>query len=141
MVLAAAVCFAADAFVSAGELPAVLAAAPLAAVIPGFDVAKLTCMPADEFSRLKERYPRLYVIDVVIDADEVYQFIVRRPDRAVLSAIADKREDVDAANDLIIKNLLVGGDREALSDGLVFAGFMKQVGKVMEQGRGFFARA
>ncbi|MDR1172275.1 MAG: hypothetical protein LBL24_07475 [Bacteroidales bacterium] len=146
MMALATACAAADAFIPEGDTLSVLAAAPLAAaplaaVAAGFDVSKLKCMSIDEFNRLKERCPRLYVIDVVIDADESYQFIVKRPDRSFLSAIADKKEDIDAANDLIIKNLLVGGDRDALNDGLVFAGFMKQVGEVMEQGRGFFAKA
>lgn len=140
MVLALAACLAADAFTSGGETLAVLATAPLAVATTKFDVAKLK-IPVEEFEQLKAKYGRLFVIDLVFDEEESYQFIVRRPTKSVMSAIADKHDDFNAANDLIVKNILVGGDKEALEDGLVYNGFMKLVSKVMEHGRGFFYKA
>jgi hypothetical protein len=152
--LALAACFAFNAFVEAGTLGTagtletigtlgfgVLAVAPIVAAPAGFDVSRLRCITVEEFQKLKERFLHLYVIDVVIDDDESYQFIVRRPDRALLSAIADKKNNVDAANDMIIKNLMVAGNASALDDGLVFAGFMKQVGWVMQSAKSFFGKA
>ena len=143
--LTMAVCVAADALTIGGDIAAVIAVAPVAAVSGGFDVSTLTCVSAVEFDQLKARYRFLYVINVVIGDvigdDERYQFIVKRPDRALFSAIADSKDDIDAANDLIVKNLMVAGDKDALDDGLVFAGFIQQVGHVMQQGKGFFVKA
>jgi len=156
MFLSLAICFVANEVVSASETfvtgitevagtievaPAIAAAVVALPVVAGFDVSKLKCMSAEEFGALKDRYGRLFVIDVLIDDDESYQFILKRPCRAITLAVADLGDNFEAVNDLIIKNLLVGGDKDALDDGIVYNAFMRQVGKVMEQGKSFFTKA
>ena len=94
-----------------------------------------------EFEQLKAKYGKLYVVNINIDTDENYQFIIRRPTRQLLSAIAVNKDDLDKANDLIIKNMIVSGDTDSLDDGIVYARLMKEVRAIMEQGSAFLGKA
>lgn len=97
-------------------------------------------IPEAEFQELKAKYGRLYVIDVQVDEDETYQFIVRRPTRMLIEAVADTK-DVAKTNDMIIKGMVVGGDRKILEDGLVYSALMLKLGEVMQSASGFLSKA
>lgn len=118
-----------------------LIAAPLAAVAIGTLNVENLKIPIAEFEQLKTKYGKLYVIDIKLDEDEIYQFVVRRPTRDLLSALAKHKDDIDKANDLIIKNMVVAGDKNALDDGLVYARLMKETSKIIEQGSSFLSKA
>lgn len=123
------------------ELGVLVAAAPMAAVAIGNFNADNLKIPLAEFEQLKARHGKLYVIDIQIDEDEKYQYIVCRPTRNLLSAIAKYKDDLDKANDLILKNMVVAGDMDALEDGIVFARLMKDTAKIIEQGTSFLSKA
>lgn len=136
-----AVVYAHDKDVASETIGAVLAVAPIAAVAVGkFNVDNLK-IPQAEFDKLKAKYGRLYVIDINIDEDESYQFIVIRPTRQLLSALAKYKDDIDKANDMIIKNMVVGGDMEGLDDGIVYASLMKDIARIIDQGKSFLSKA
>lgn len=118
----------------------VLVASIPIAVIGSFNVENLK-IPIELFKELQARYKKLYVIDILIDKDETYQFIVCRPKRDLLSALAKYKDNIDKANELIIKNMVVGGDIEALDDGIVYARLMKDIAKIIEQGQSFLSKA
>lgn len=103
------------------------------------DLKKLK-IPEAEFQELKAKYGRLYVVDIQVDEDEVYQFIVRRPTRMLIEAVADTK-DIAKTNDMIIKGMVVGGDRKALEDGLVYSALMSKLGEVMRSASGFLSKA
>lgn len=98
-------------------------------------------IPLERFNELKAKHGRLYVVNVSIDEDERYQFIVCRPTRNLLSALANYKDDMDKANELIIKNMVLDGDLEALDDGVVYAKLMEQVATIMSQGTAFLQKA
>lgn len=124
------------------DLSAVLAVAPVAAVgaVSAFNPEKLK-ISREDFEQLKARYRKLYVIDINIDDDEHYQYIVIRPSRDLLSAIASYKDDMDKANELIIKNMVVAGDTDALEDGVVYAKLMENVANIISQGTSFLSKA
>lgn len=113
------------------------AAAPAIAAF-NFDNLKIT---ADEFKALQAKHGRLYVLDITIDEVEKYQFIVCRPSRDVMDAITANRNDLSKANNIIIKNMIVGGDTDALKDGVVYARAMAEIGKIVQQGQSFLSKA
>lgn len=71
------------------------------------------------------RYGKHRIIDleVVLSEGESYNFVLRKPDRAVLEAMAKHaaNKDVAATNKSLINNCVLGGDMEALNkDGEVY---------------------
>ena len=114
-------------------------AAPVAGV--GAVNPKHLRIPMERFNELKAKHGRLYVVNISIEEDEHYQFIVCRPSRSLLSAIASYQDNMEKANDLIIKNMVLDGDLDALDDGLVYAKLMEQVASIMSQGTAFLQKA
>ena len=113
-----------------------------ALVIPAYDMEKLTCVTKEAFVGLQAKYGKVYVIDVEIDKDENYQFLLRRPTRQHLEIIENYQGDTTKANDFTIRNLVVAGNEaNALDDGLVFVKFNEQASKIVEQGRAFLTKA
>lgn len=109
--------------------------------IPAFDISKLKVVSAEKFAELQAKYRRLYVIDVVIDEHESYQFICRRPSRDVIIAIGETNDSVKR-NEMIIKNLVVAGNEDnALDDGVVFGAFMAQTVGILNDAQHFLSKA
>lgn len=127
--------------VEMSDFGALIVAAPIAVASIGTFNADNLKIPLAEFEQLKAKHGKLYVIDIQIDEDEKYQYIVCRPTRNLLSAIAKYKDDLDKANDLILKNMVVAGDMEALEDGIVFARLMKDTAKIIQQGTSFLFKA
>lgn len=121
----------------APEMAGLIAAAP---VMASFDMKDLK-MPAAEFDDLKAKYKNLYVLNVDLDEAEKYQFIVRRPSRDVINAMASNKDNITKANDILIKGMVVGGDMDALDDGVVYTNLLKQLGSIVSQGQSFLAKA
>ena len=63
----------------------VLAVGALA--IPAYELENLKCVTQTVFKDLQSKLGKLYVIDVNIDTDESYQFLLRRPTRQHLEII------------------------------------------------------
>ncbi|MDR1155293.1 MAG: hypothetical protein LBL04_11350 [Bacteroidales bacterium] len=114
----------------------------LAAVaIPVYSLEDLKAVTKAEFSALQAKYGKLYILDVAIDDDETYQFILRRPTRQHLEMIESFKNDTEKVNDAIIKNLVVAGDISRLDDGIVYARFMAETAQIISQGNAFLSRA
>lgn len=125
--------------VSVDGAVAAFAAAGAVTGIAQADLAKLK-MPEAQFRELKAKFGKLYIIDVALDDDESYQFVVRRPTRMLMEAVSDTK-DIAKMNEMIVKNMVVGGDLEALDDGLVYAELMNKLGGIMKSASGFLSKA
>ncbi|MDR0872987.1 MAG: hypothetical protein LBN27_05905 [Prevotellaceae bacterium] len=113
-----------------------------AVAIPAYKLENLKCVTQDVFKDLQAKFGKLYVLDITLDADESYQFLVRRPTRQHLELIEANKKDVTKANDVIIKNLVVAGnENNVLDDGIVFAQFNAQIAKIVGQGQSFLSKA
>lgn len=113
-----------------------------AVAIPAYDIENLKCVTQEQYSALVAKFGKLYVIDVSIDKDETYQFILRRPTRQLLELIAASKGDVSKANDIIIKNLVVAGnENNLLDDGLVYSRFATQIERILSEGQAFLSKA
>lgn len=124
--------------VGGSVLAIAIAAVP---AIPVFDYEKLTVVTRQEFEALQAKYGKLYIVNIEIDETESYQYILRRPTRQHLELIEHHKDSLTKANDIIIKNMVVAGDTEALNDGIVYAGFGLEAGKIVQQARSFLYRA
>jgi hypothetical protein len=113
-----------------------------AVAIPAYDLNNLTCLTREQFEGLRTKYGRLYIIDVVIDEDEKYQFVVRRLSRDVQNQIEKYANDPNKVSDLVIKNLVVAGnENNALDDGVVFKQFSQAIIPIISAGQSFFGKA
>lgn len=140
MAISAYIVFGADGLVPPADGGAAVLIAGSLAAIPKFDRASLKVVTPEEFARLEAQYGKIYVIDVPVDEDEHYQFVVRRPTRVLLEAIGSNK-DMTKSDDMIIKNMVVAGDTKALDDGVVFAGFNREVSKIINSAKGFLSKA
>jgi hypothetical protein len=113
-----------------------------ALTIPSYDMSKLCATTQTVFKDLQAKYGKLYVIDVSIDTDENYQFLLRRPTRQHLEIIESYKGDITKVNDFVIKNLVVAGNETgALDDGVVFAQLNVEASKIIQQGQSFLGKA
>lgn len=87
------------------------------------------------------------VVEVAVYTDDLYKFmyLVKRPSKTVLQAIAEEKEKGDKKNDPTaitkIQTLMIGcvleGDREAYEhDGAIYSQLVKEIGKLTQQARG-----
>jgi hypothetical protein len=113
----------------------------LKAIHNAFNFENLTVVTRQEFETLRAKYGKLYVIDITIDETESYQYILRHPTRQHLELIESHVGDTSKVNDIVIKNLVVAGDPEALNDGVVFAVFNSRAGEIIQQALGFLTKA
>jgi len=110
-------------------------------LIPKYE-GKVTCVTPDQYEALKAKYGKIYILDVVIDEDEAYQFVVRRLTRDVQNLIEKYSDDPAKISDLVIKNLVVAGnENNALDDGIVFKQFSNAIIPIMSAGQSFFGKA
>lgn len=113
-----------------------------ALAIPAYQLENLKCVTQTVFKDMQAKLGKLYVIDVSIDTDESYQFLLRRPTRQHLEIIESYKSDVTKINNFIIKNLVVAGNEtNVLDDGVVFAQFNAQAAKIIRQGEAFLGKA
>lgn len=110
-------------------------------VIPAFDISRLKAVSREAFAELQAKYKHLYVIDVVVDKGEAYQFILRRPTRDIIMALGDTN-DATKRSDMIIKNLVVAGNEDnVLDDGVVFSAFMSRSAEILNDAQHFLFKA
>jgi hypothetical protein len=96
---------------------------------------------AQELADLKAKYKNIKVLTVIVEPEvkdeegnvikeaESYEFAARRPDRSHISILLKhaKAEELDQFSEKAVKNLIVGGDMEALEDGTVYMGVVSQL--------------
>ncbi len=74
---------------------------------------------------------------------ELYQFLVKRPDRGLIKMLLPLAQSgkLDEFTDKAIKNLIVGGDTDALEDGIVFMGVSSQLKDMIAPAQTFLSKA
>lgn len=102
---------------------------------------EITAVSPEEFKALKAKFKKLYLITVQADEDEKYQFIARRPSRSLIESIAAQPDNNVGANKAMIDNMIVGGDKSSLEDGLVYGAVLTQLGKIVGQAKSFLTKA
>ncbi len=104
---------------------------------------------------LKVKYKHVKIVTVVVEPEEKdkdgnvinkaeqYQFIVRRPDRSHIKMLLPLAKDrrIDEFADKAIKNLVVGGDIDALEDGIVYMGVVSKLEKMIAPAATFLSNA
>lgn len=78
-----------------------------------------------------------------IEPGEQYQFLIRRPDRGLIKMLLPLAQDgkLDDFSDKAVKNLVVGGDMQALDDGIVFMGVVSQLKGMISPAQSFLSNA
>lgn len=102
---------------------------------------KLWAITQDEFNDLEAKYKRLYIIDITFDEKERYQFISRRPTKDVIEAVGTNKENPFKVADLMIKNMVVAGDTDALDDGVVYSRLLECLTGIVKDGKKLFTKA
>lgn len=91
---------------------------------------------------LKNTYgKRLKIVTVELSEDEKYKFAVVRPNRHVIMAMAAKKDDLEAANDVLIKNCVKEGDMDALEDAAVYTKILETLGEMIGGAKAFITNA
>lgn len=96
----------------------------------------------EQIKKWKETKGKLKEITIPLDGEEDKnaKFVICKPTRDVLSALADAAEnkDNDLAQDLLVKNCVLGGDMSFInendkeSDVSVYLAVLEEVGKFMQ---------
>lgn len=78
-----------------------------------------------------------------LEPGERYQFLAKRPDRALIKMLLPLAKDghIDSFAEKAIKNLIVGGDTEALDDGIVYMGVVTQLKSMIAPAQSFLSKA
>lgn len=118
-----------------------IAMAGAAVVVNSETVSKLWVVTQTEFDALQAKYRHLYLVDVNFSDAEKYQYVVRRPTRAVIEAVTSNSENPFKVADLMISNMIVAGDVDALDDGVLFNRVVEQLTGIVKDGSGAFTNA
>lgn len=102
---------------------------------------EITAVSPEELKALKAKFKKVYVITVEVDEDEKYQFLARRPSRALIESIAAEQGNISKANEAVIENMIIGGDKAALDDGIVYGAVQKELLKIVELAKSFLTKA
>ncbi len=103
---------------------------------------KFKDITSEQIKKWKETKGKLKQVSIPIDGelDKYAQFIICKPTRNLLSALADagERKDVDKVQELLITNCVLGGDMDYIDeeskqcDVSVYLALLEEVGKFME---------
>jgi len=79
----------------------------------------------------------------VIEEGEQYQYLVKRPDRGLIKMLLPLAEakKIDEFSEKAVKNLVVGGDMDALEDGIVYMGVVSKLRQMISPAQSFLSKA
>lgn len=103
--------------------------------------SKLWVITQVEFDELEAKYKHLYIVDIAFDEKERYQFISRRPTKDVIAAVGTNKDNPFKVADLMITNMIVAGDTEALEDGVVYSRLLECLTGIVKDGKKLFTKA
>ena len=96
----------------------------------------------EEHKEMKEKYGRrLKHVTVQVDEDERYDYLIVRPGKNVLLAMAKKKEDLEEANAILIRNSVAAGNMEALEDSAVYTSVLTAIGELIAGQAAFISKA
>lgn len=79
-------------------------------------------VPTYDVEALKRKWGKIYLIEVENPEGTPLEFILRQPDRKIMSAVSKiANSDPFQAGIVLVENCLLYGDRKALEDVTVFA--------------------
>ena len=84
---------------------------------------------------------RLRHVTVQPDDDERYDYLIVRPNKDILLAIANKKDDLESANEILIKNCVKAGNMEALEDSAVYTSVLTAIGQLIAGQAAFISKA
>lgn len=88
-------------------------------------------MTSEEINKLKAKHgDKLSLCSVTTQNGDAFEFVLKKPTRAVIQAVSAVGGDTTKASDLMIENCVVGGDKDALEDGEVFVAVLEEVGNL-----------
>ena len=88
-------------------------------------------MNPQEIKDLKAKHGAgLKMLNVTTEDGTEHEFVLKKPTRLVIQAIAATKGNETKSSDLMIENCVVGGDKEALNDGEVFVAVLDEIGKL-----------
>ena len=67
--------------------------------------------------------------------------MIVRPGKNVLLAMAKKKEDLEEANDILIRNCVAAGNMEALEDSAVYTSVLTAIGELIAGQAAFISKA
>lgn len=95
-----------------------------------------------EHAELKTKYgKRLKHVTVQVDEDELYDYLIVRPEKNILLAMAKKKDNLEEANDILIRNCVVAGNMEALEDSAVYTSVLTAIGRLIGGQAAFISKA
>ncbi|MBN1987825.1 MAG: hypothetical protein JW783_00325 [Bacteroidales bacterium] len=136
-----------DACLTASSVDVVIASAPVV-----FFSKNIT----DEIIKdLRLKFGKIKVITIIAEEAELdgegteitpaeqYQFLVRRPDRGLIKMLLPlvQQGKLDDFADKAVKNMVVGGDMDALEDGIVFMGVVQHLKSMLAPAQSFLSNA
>ena len=87
----------------------------------------------EEHTELKLKYgKRLKHVTVQVDEDERYDYLL---------AMAKKKDDLEEANDILIRNCVAAGNMEALEDSTVYTSVLTAIGQLIAGQAAFISKA
>lgn len=96
----------------------------------------------EDHAELKAKYgKRLKHVTVQVDEDERYDYLITRPNKNILLAMAKKKDDLEEANDILIRNCVAAGNMEALEDSAVYTSVLTAIGQLIEGQAAFISKA
>lgn len=95
-----------------------------------------------EHAELKIKFgKRLRHITVQVDDDERYDYLLARPNKDLILAMASKKDDLTAANELLLNNCVKAGDMEALEDSAVYTTVLTAITEMISGQTAFISKA
>lgn len=96
----------------------------------------------EEHAGMKLKYgKRLKHVTVQVDEDERYDYLIVRPNKNILLAMAKKKDDLEEANDILIRNCVAAGNMEALEDSAVYTSVLTAIGQLIAGQAAFISKA
>ena len=105
---------------------------------------KINGFTEDMYREMKAKYGNRLRLVTVVTEDGRFDYLVIRPSRAHMMLVASKGKDGDyeAANEVLIKNSVVAGDRHTLDDDFsVYSTVMQAIQQLTEAQQAFIAKA
>src|SRR5690606_24370164 len=95
-----------------------------------------------DIEALKAKHGKgLSLVTIEMDKDEKYEFVIKRPSKNLIDAVADLNDQKSKEGtsrkvlEMMEKNCVIAGDMEALQDGVVWSRLMDRVKEVFKQGK------
>lgn len=96
----------------------------------------------EQHAELKVKYgKRLRHVTVQVDEDERYDYLIVRPNKDLILAMTSHKDDISAANELLINSCVKAGNMEALEDSAVYTTVLSAISELISGQAAFISKA